>query len=88
MKKNKHKITKYWYQISVILYLNCLNFPFILKKFTHLFLAILVAASRDYSSLRCEAFMAVGFSCCGALTLGTQVSVVAVCQLSSCGTWA
>ena len=42
------------------------------------------------ATLHCgaQASLCGGFSCCGAWALGTQVSVVAACRLSSCGTQA
>ena len=45
---------------------------------------------RTGTTLRCgaQASHCSGFSCCGAQTLGTRVSVVVARGLSSCGSWA
>ena len=48
----------------------------------------LVAASRDYSSLRCAVFSLRWLLVLGARALGARASVVVAHGLSSCGSWA
>ena len=68
---------------------------FSINLFIYLFLAgwvfvaarglSLVAASGGYSSLRCGLLISMASLCCRARTLGARALVVAVCELSSCG---
>ena len=48
----------------------------------------LVAASRGYSVVVVHVSHCGGFSCCGAQPLGAQASVVVMCGLICCGSWA
>ena len=58
--------------------------------FIYLFMVTLGLCCCAGATLHCGARVSrcCGFSCCGALALGMQASVVVARRLSSCGSWA
>ena len=96
-------IVRIRYEYNLIFLKIFLMWTFFLNKFIYLFICLffgcigssLLCAGflqlrRVGVTLRCgaRASHCSGFSCCGAQALGERASVVVVCGLNSCGSWA